>query len=96
MSKKYVDGNGSEYKLGDIVHNPFFGDVWIVQEWEDAYKEGEECPYCFAQYGYQDNYCMALDEPVGFKIISSKGDEQYDKLLEEVLKVGKEIIDNNQ
>lgn len=95
--KKYKDSKGKKYKLGDIVLNPFFGDMWVVQKWDEQYMDKtEKCPYCFAQYGFQDNYCMGLDEPIGFSIIASKGDEQYDKLLEEVLKVGQEIIDNNQ
>ena len=30
-SKKYYDSNNKEYKVGDIVFNPFFGDYWLVE-----------------------------------------------------------------
>lgn len=26
------DSNNKEYKLYDIVYNPFFGDYWVVQK----------------------------------------------------------------
>lgn len=83
------DSNNKEYKLYDIVYNPFFGDYWVVQKSE---KEDEfECPFCLALYNNKDNYCIELDEPAGFKIVSSKGDTDYLSLLDKIELINKEF-----
>lgn len=93
---KYVDNEGKEYKLGDLVLNPFFNDMWIVQEWEGNYGEGEECPYCFAQYGFQDLYCMAVDEPIGFIIVGSVGDNNYEEVKKQIMDIGLDILKSEE
>ncbi len=73
------DSNNKEYKLYDIVYNPFFGDLWIVDYNKE--NEREDCKYRLILYNNEDDYYMDLDEPVGFKILASKGDKNYDELL---------------
>lgn len=73
--KGYTDSNGTQYYLGDIVLNPWFGDLYIVEEADDDIKD--DCPYMLSQYGDASNYCMALDEPAGFIIVCHKNDKDY-------------------
>lgn len=84
---EYKDSKGRNYKLGDIVFNPCFGDFWLVEEYTKEERD-YECPYCFSLYGSKDEYYMDLDEPVGFEIVCSKGEPDYDQYIKEF----KEII----
>lgn len=80
----YFDANGREYELGDLVYNPLFGDVWLVDEWtEDEPREPGDSPYCLRQYCSKEIYSMDIDDPDGFVIESRKGDEGYEKLYEQ-------------
>ena len=82
-SKKYYDSNNKEYKVGDIVFNPFFGDYWLVEEYTEEEQSETDCPYCLSLYGDKDDYYMDIDEPAGFIIICSKGEPDYNKYIEE-------------
>ena len=73
-SKKYYDSNNKEYKVGDIVFNPFFGDYWLVEEYTEEEQSETDCPYCLSLYGDKDDYYMDIDEPAGFIIICSKNE----------------------
>lgn len=80
FKRKYKDSKGKEYKVGDVVFNPFFGDYWVVGEYNPKPRKG--CPYYLAQYGDEDEF-IDLDEPSGFVIVCSKGDEDYNQFIEE-------------
>ena len=84
---EYKDSKGRNYKLGDIVFNPYFGDYWLVEEYTEEERDCV-CPYCFSLYGSKDEYYMDLDEPAGFEIVCSVGEKDYDTYREEF----KEII----
>ena len=88
----YFDFKGKQYKEGDIVFNPFFGDFWLVEKYTDKEKleYDTECDYCFSQYGSKDLYFMDLDEPSGFEIVCSVNDKDYEKYLNEF----KTIVEN--
>lgn len=83
------DSNNKEYKLYDIVYNPFFGDYWVVQKSEET--DEFECPFCLALYNNKDNYCIELDEPTGFEIVSSKGDKEYLIILNKIISISEEL-----
>lgn len=83
IDKKYYDSNKREYKVGDIVYNPFFGDYWLVEEYTEEEQSETDCPYCLSLYGDKDDYYMDIDEPAGFIIICSKGEPDYNKYIEE-------------
>lgn len=85
---KYSDSKGKEYKVGDVVFNPFFGDFWLVGKYEEP---EDECPYYLAQYGDMDLYYMDLDEPCGFEIVCSKDEEDYEKYITELKEIAKRI-----
>ena len=89
---KYInikDMNGINYKEGDIVLNTCFGDLWLVEKYSKTKVKQceEECPFLLSQFGIVDNYFMDLDEPSGFKIISTKGDKDYNKFKRLFLKL---------
>ena len=44
ICKGYFDGQDREYKVGDIVYNPYFNDYWVVCKSKPEYNF--ECPYC--------------------------------------------------
>lgn len=76
----YKDSHGVEYKLNDIVYNPYFEDYWLVQEYETQEEKDEnECDYYLALYGDKNYYSVSLDTPDGFVVICSQGDEYYEK-----------------
>lgn len=81
--KKYYDSNNREYKVGDIVFNPFFGDYWLVEEYTEEEQSETDCLYCLSLYGDRDEYYMDIDEPAGFIIICSKDEPDYNKYIEE-------------
>lgn len=83
---EYSDSKGRNYKLGDIVFNPCFGDFWLVEKYEENEQEGE-CPYCFSQYGSKGDYYMDLDEPEGFEIVCSKGEPDYEQYIKEFTEI---------
>ena len=74
----YKDSKGVNYHIGDIVYNPCFGDIWLIEELseEDMKKFGFDIPYVFTQYGNADAYTMTIDEPKGF-VIESTPDDAY-------------------
>lgn len=77
----YFDSNGREYELGDLVYNPMFGDVWLVDEWdENEARDAGDSPYCLRQYCSKEIYCIDIDDPDGFVIEARRGDEHYDEL----------------
>lgn len=79
---KYKDKNKRVYKVGDIVLNTFFGNLWVVYEYEN--KENQDCPYYLALYNDKDYYYTDLDMVSGFEILKSKDEEGYDDLLNEI------------
>ena len=81
---KYKDKNKRVYKVGDIVFNTFFGDLWVVYEYNDNDPEKQECPYYLALYDDKDYYYTDLDTVSGFEILKSKDEEGYDDLLNEI------------
>lgn len=82
MGIDYFDANGKEYHLGDLVYNPFFGDIWLVDKWRPEDKPGpEDSPYCFILYGDRDEYVMDIQDPDGFEIERRIGEDGYDELL---------------
>lgn len=84
MGIGYFDSEGREYELGDLVYNPLFGDVWLVDEWaEDEPREPGDSPYCLRKYCSKKIYSMGIDDPDGFVIEARKGDENYGKLYEQ-------------
>lgn len=97
----YLDANNEEYREGDIVYNPFFGDYWVVQSVTDEEKEEFELntDLCLALYNDKDHYCTDIDVPTGFIILMRKNDKGYDGVLDEMKlyleKINKEMEDNN-
>lgn len=91
---RYRDAKEREFKVGDIVYNPFFGDYWIVGKYSDneyLAEYEEDCPYYLAQYGDPDLYFMDLDEPSGFVIEQSIGEAKYDEYFNEINRIAKEL-----
>lgn len=88
FKRKYKDSKGKEYKVGDVVFNPFFGDFWLVGKYE---QPENKCPYYLAQYGDMDLYYMDLDEPCGFEIVCSIGDEKYNQFIKEFKEIVRKI-----
>lgn len=97
----YFDANKEEYREGDIVFNPFFGDYWVVQSVTAQEKEeyGLETDLCLALYNDKDHYCTDIDTPSGFIILMRKNDKDYSGVLDEMKlyleKLNKEIEDNS-
>lgn len=94
----YKDGKGDNFKVGDIVYNPCFGDLWVVQKTtkEDKEMYGIEDPYLFAKDNDKDIYCMDISEPRGFVIYKSPDEKDYDiliKSMEDFAKQLKEDLD---
>lgn len=73
---KYKDESGNTFCVGDIVYNPCFGDVWLLEELDEQKQKcfGFDTPYVFTQYGNADNYIMEIDEPKGFVVIGHSSD----------------------
>lgn len=95
----YKDANGNQYYIGDLVFNPFFGDIWLIDKYsEKEMKEYKtECPYCLKLWTSADQYVMDLDEPEGFVILKHKNEDGYSELYNEcleVLKKYKEMVKN--
>ena len=85
ITKVYCDSKGVEYKEGDIVYNPCFGDYWVVRY--SIPSDNTLCPYQLVLWDSRDEYCMDLDEPTGFEIVRRKGDKEYKSLLKSVHKI---------
>lgn len=79
----FFDSKNSQYYVGDIVLNPAFNDLWLVEKDNNS--------YIFTLFGNKDNYYMPLDEPLGFIIMSHEGDKTYQALYED-LKKGDELM----
>ena len=82
----FTDANGKEYKTGDIVYNPCFGDLWFVQKVHSDEEQRDldlDVPYYFTLYGNPDEHYMGLDEPMGFTIAYTKDDSCYNDILED-------------
>lgn len=84
-TKVYCDSKGIEYKEGDIVYNPCFGDYWVVRC--SIPSDNTLCPYQLVLWDSRDEYYMDLDEPTGFEIVRRKGDKEYKSLLKSVHKI---------
>lgn len=82
-----------EYKVGDIVLNTSFGDLWLVYPYtkEEIEKYNLDCNFGLALYGNKDDYTEDLDMPSGFKIVKRAGDEGYEDLLNEMKEISKEL-----
>lgn len=91
----YLDSNGNQYYIGDLVFNPCFGDIWLVDKYtEKEMKEFKtKCPYCLKLWTSADEYIIDIDEPAGFVIEKHKNDEGYQELYNECLKVLKETME---
>lgn len=81
---RYKDDNGDNYHIGDIVFNPCFGDLWLIEKlFKEEMKEYNfETPYVFTLYGDRDSYMMEITEPKGFVIECTPNDAyKYIKYL---------------
>lgn len=89
----YIDSEGTEYLLGDIVFNPFLGDYWLVEEYTEQEKQewDADCDYCLSLYGDKNIYSVDLNMPSGFKIIKRKGEPEYDDLLAELRSIAEKM-----
>lgn len=74
----YKDDKGINYHIGDIVYNPFCGDMWLVEKLsdEDMQKFNFDIPYVLTQYGDINQCVIPINEPEGF-IIKSTPNETY-------------------
>lgn len=87
----YKDSKGFEYKVGDIVYNPCFGDYWVVQKYTEQEKEEykPDCDYCLALNNDKDDYFEDINVPQGFEIIMSKDHDDYDTAIKELNDIAK-------
>ena len=72
MLTGYKDPKGKEYKVGDIVLNPLWGDLWIVGKYSDSSKMEKyekNCSFFFCLRGDPDNYFMDITDTHAFIII---------------------------
>lgn len=85
----YKDSKGIEYKVGDIVFNPCFGDYWVVQKYteEEKQKYQPECDYCLVLNNDKDDYFEDIDVPQGFEIVMSSDNVDYDEAINELNKL---------
>ena len=87
ICKGYFDGHDREYKIGDIVYNPYFNDYWVVYKSKPEYNF--ECPYCLLLWNSEDEDVEELDTPKGFLVVCSIDEEEYDNALEYINKIAK-------
>lgn len=94
----YLDYNHKEYLVNDIVYNPCFSDLWMVKQYTEQMKKDydTDCDYYLALYGDPDLYMMDIDEPMGFVILSHKGDPDYDNYKSLLLQGRKNHIVNKE
>ena len=83
----YIDADDKPIYLGDILFNPLAGDYWIVDYAEDP---DQECPYDLVLNGDRDDYCMPLDEPVGFILVMRSNEPAYETALNELHQLAEE------
>ena len=88
ICKGYFDDQGKEYKIGDIVYNPAFGDYWIVKESKPEYAL--DCPYCLILWNNEDEYVTELNTPKGFLIVTSFDELYYNQALEIINKIAEQ------
>lgn len=90
---EYKDANGLIYKEGDIVLNSFLGDYWLVEKTTDKDKDmfGLETEYFLSLWGNKYNYCMDINTPKGFIIISRKGQQHYKQNRKNLKRVCRKI-----
>lgn len=89
----YKDTNDRFYKVGDLVYNPAFGDVWEVKKYKIP---PEACEYALVLWGDWSNYYMDINEPAGFEILASKGEKGYLKLKYKCYKVAKKFREKDK
>lgn len=80
----YRDASGQQYHIGDLVLNPSFHDIWLVEELDaETQKQYDlDIPYVLTQYGDPDSYIMEIDKPAGFVIACTPDEpDKYIKLL---------------
>lgn len=97
MKTGFYDAHGTEYETGDLVLNPLFCDIWLVDEYtpEDG-KEPDDPPYCLKLYGVSDIHVMPIDEPCDFEILKRKSDPDYSKTLEKCHEYAKKWMNETQ
>lgn len=85
----YKDSKGNEYKVGDIVFNPTFGDYWVVQKYTEQEKKDfdAECDYCLVLNNDKDDYFEDIDVPQGFEIVMSSDNDDYELAISELNKL---------
>lgn len=89
------DSTGKEYCIGDIVHNTYFGDYWLVESYNSnkyAKPYQEECPYLLSLNGNAKDYFIDLSEPSGFKIVCRIGDTDYKGYIQEFKRIKRRIF----
>lgn len=76
ISTGHYDGNKVEYLVGDIVFNPYFGDLYVVKnkvcDTSNKLDDTCDCKFELVQYNDRDMYYMDLDEPANFIILAHK------------------------
>lgn len=87
----HYDSQAREYHLGDLVYNPFFKDFWLVDRWlpTDEHNVETDSPYCLVLWCDRDEYVMDVDEPGGFVIERRRGEEGYEELYGECVRIAK-------
>lgn len=97
MKTGYFDSNNKEYEIGDIVLNPYFNDLWIVDMWSNVtdFICEDDTDYCFVLWGNAKCHYMDILEPEGFTIIARKSEDEnkYNELLEVCDKASKTMLD---
>lgn len=82
----YKDAKDRFYKVGDLVYNPAFGDVWEVKAYNNI-EHDSNCKYALVLWGDWNNYYMDIDEPDGFIILASRYEKGYFKLKAKCRKI---------
>ena len=63
----YKIGMRTSYKIGDVLYNPFYSDLWIVSERYNEEKEKDELYLKKIDYDYDEE----IDVPLGFMKIGN-------------------------
>jgi len=96
MKTGYFDAAYQEIEVGDIMFNPFLGDVWLVKKWVDIgmKPDEDESPYCLLLNASEEDYVCDLTEPSGFVLECRESDEpeRYKLLLAEMKQLAEERI----